>query len=88
MTYTVAVRRDEDGNYCVSVPALRGCCTYGATWEEALQNAEEAILCCLDDIAKDGDPPPPDVDPISVLMEDADQVILHRLDVHEAVAHA
>jgi antitoxin HicB len=85
VTYTVAIRRDEDGNYCVSVPAIRGCFTYGATWEEALENAEEAVLCCLDAMAKDGEPPPPNVDPVAVSMEESDQVVLHRLTVREAV---
>jgi len=88
VTYTIEVRRDEDGCYCVSVPAIEGCFTYGATWEEALENAEEAILCCLEDMAKDGEEPPLDVDPVRISMEDAEQVIVHRLEVREAVAHA
>ncbi len=43
--YTVLIERDEEtGKYCVSVPALPGCFTYGDTIEEAITNAiEEAI---------------------------------------------
>jgi hypothetical protein len=35
--YTVLIERDEEtGQYCVSVPALPGCFTYGDTIEEAM----------------------------------------------------
>jgi len=42
--YTVLIERDEEtGQYCVSVPALPGCFTYGDTLEEAIANAKECI---------------------------------------------
>ena len=42
--YTVLIERDEEtGQYCVSVPALHGCFTYGDTFEEAIANAKECI---------------------------------------------
>ena len=42
MKYKVALYRSEEG-YSVSVPGLPGCCSQGATEEEALQNIADAI---------------------------------------------
>ncbi|HEY3323709.1 MAG TPA: type II toxin-antitoxin system HicB family antitoxin [Planctomycetota bacterium] len=49
--YTIVVTRDlEDprGVYNATVPAIRGCHTWGFTRAEAFKNAREAIQCCLD----------------------------------------
>ena len=35
----------EDGGWVVEVPSLPGCLTQGATREEALENARDAIDC-------------------------------------------
>lgn len=42
MRYKVALLRSEEG-YSVSVPGLPGCCSQGATEQEALANIAEAI---------------------------------------------
>lgn len=42
MKYKVALYRSEEG-YSVSVPGLPGCCSQGATEEEALANIASAI---------------------------------------------
>lgn len=42
MKYKVALYRSEEG-YSVSVPGLPGCCSQGATEEEALANIAVAI---------------------------------------------
>jgi len=42
MKFKVALRASEEG-YSVSVPALPGCWSQGATREEALANIAEAI---------------------------------------------
>ena len=42
MKYRVALFPSEQG-YAVSVPGLPGCCSQGATEEEALENIKEAI---------------------------------------------
>lgn len=49
MEFDVLLERDEDGVWVVSVPALPGCFTQGATREEALANAKEAIALHLED---------------------------------------
>lgn len=54
--YTVLIERDEEtGQYCVTVPALPGCVTFGDTFEEAVANAKECIqgfIATLQDLGK------------------------------------
>jgi predicted RNase H-like HicB family nuclease len=57
--YTVLIERDEEtGQYCVSVPALPGCFTYGDTIEEAIANAQECIQGFVMTLQKLGKPVP------------------------------
>ncbi|MFO0889128.1 MAG: type II toxin-antitoxin system HicB family antitoxin [Isosphaeraceae bacterium] len=42
MTYKVALYRSEEGQ-SVMVPGLPGCCSQGATEDEALENIVDAI---------------------------------------------
>lgn len=41
--YQVFLERDEEGAYCVSVPDLEGCYTFGDTFAEAVSMAAEAL---------------------------------------------
>lgn len=55
MIYKIALHEDEEG-YSVSVPGLPGCWSQGATEEEALANASDAIkdyLEARDELLKD-----------------------------------
>ena len=57
--YTVAVHREEGGEgYYVTVPALPGCFTAGATEDAALANAVEAIQAHIEGLMKSGLPVP------------------------------
>ena len=47
MIYKIALYHDEEG-FSVSVPGLLGCWSQGATEEEALSNAKDAIKEYLD----------------------------------------
>ncbi len=67
LTFTIEVHgpeekeegeRGEDTGYWVSVPALPGCFTQGATYDEAVANAHEAIQCYLEALLKRGEPIP------------------------------
>jgi len=40
---------EEDGAWCASVPALKGCHTWGETYEHILEMVKEAIKLYLDD---------------------------------------
>ena len=45
----------DDGSYTVMVPALPGVVTQGATFEEALTMAREAIQCHIEGLLADGE---------------------------------
>ena len=57
--YTVLLEPDPDeGTYLASVPALTGCMTQGASREEALANAAEAIAVYVKSERMVGEPVP------------------------------
>ncbi len=58
--YTVIYERLSEGGYQVIVPALPGIVTYGPTLEEARKMAQDAILCHLRGLLKDGEEIPKD----------------------------
>jgi predicted RNase H-like HicB family nuclease len=58
MRYTVVLKREEDGGYVASVPALPGCVSEGNTRTEALNNIREAIELYVEDCREAGDPVP------------------------------
>ena len=58
-TYTVVLHPNaESGGYGVEVLALPGCFTQGATREEALERAHEAISAHIAGLRADGEPVP------------------------------
>lgn len=67
MKYTVVLRRDEEGNWLASVPALVGCHTWGKTKEEALKNAREAIEGCIESLTASGHPIPQEVPSVELV---------------------
>ncbi|MFH1744523.1 MAG: type II toxin-antitoxin system HicB family antitoxin [bacterium] len=52
--YTVNFKLTEDGVYLATVPALRGCVSYGYTIEEAEKNIREAMECHIESMIEDG----------------------------------
>lgn len=53
---------DEDEAYVAEVPALEGCLSHGATYEEAAKNIQEAMELWLETATKHGDSiPEPDI---------------------------
>ncbi len=59
--YLVEIEKNEDGGYTVTVPALPGCITEGATWDEAVANAQEAIAGFVQTLRDLGKPIPVEV---------------------------
>jgi len=55
--FRVVIEPDEDvfHAYC---PALKGCHTWGYTYEEALKNIHEAVQCHVEALLEAGDPIP------------------------------
>ena len=56
--YLINLEKNENGIYTVTVPALPGCITQGDTWEEAVANAQEAILGYIETLKELGKPIP------------------------------
>ena len=48
----------EDAAFVAEVPELAGCMAHGATYEEALANAKEAMALWIDTAKEFGDPIP------------------------------
>ena len=64
MRYPVVIHKDPESDYGVTVPDLPGCFSAGATMEEALQEAVEAIETHLEGMLLDGEaiPSPQSID--------------------------
>jgi predicted RNase H-like HicB family nuclease len=62
--FSVVVERDEEG-YFVFCPELQGCYSQGETYEEALENIEDAIRLHVEDRLQSGEEIP-HVDSISL----------------------
>ena len=66
--YTILLEPDpEEPGYTVTVPALPGIVTQGATVEEAITMAREAIALHIEGLIADGEPVPEEVEPPQVL---------------------
>lgn len=55
---TIIYWSDEEQSFIAEVPELPGCMAHGASQEEALMNAKEAIQLWLDTAKEFGDPIP------------------------------
>ncbi len=49
-TYRIALKKEPEGGYTVTVPALPGCITYGENIDEAISMAEEAIELYIEEL--------------------------------------
>lgn len=49
---------DEDQAYVAEVPELPGCLAHGASHEDALRNAKEAMALWMETAQQDGEPVP------------------------------
>ena len=52
--FSVVVEKDKDGYFAFS-PELQGCYTQGDTYEEVLENIEDAIYLHVKDMLEDGE---------------------------------
>lgn len=72
MTFLVAIHKDPDSAYGVSVPDLPGCASAGDTADEALRMAKEAIELHLEGMLDDGLDLPEPTDDIQALRSNPD----------------
>jgi predicted RNase H-like HicB family nuclease len=72
MNFLIAIHKDPDSDYGVSVPDLPGCISAGSTFSEALAMIREAIELHLEAMLDDGEEiPTPTVD-VERLRKDPD----------------
>jgi predicted RNase H-like HicB family nuclease len=64
MYFPIAIHKDPDSDYGVSVPDLPGCISAGSTIDEAMLMAREAIELHLEGLVEDGQeiPIPSDIE--------------------------
>ncbi len=53
MKYPIAIQKDKDSCYGVTVPDIPGCFSAGESLDEAITNAQEAIASHLEILAED-----------------------------------
>lgn len=58
MKYPIVIHKDPDSDYGVTVPDLPGCFSAGSTVEEAMENAQEAVLTHIEGLVMDGETVP------------------------------
>jgi len=58
LTYRVLLNREPEGGFTVNVPTLPGCITYGATVDEAIAMAKEAIELYIESLVAHNEPVP------------------------------
>jgi predicted RNase H-like HicB family nuclease len=58
MKYPIIIQKDPNSDYGVIVPDLPGCFSAGATVEEAIDNAAEAVLTHAEGLLADNDSVP------------------------------
>ena len=56
----VVIYPGEDGFWVAECPSLAGCISQGATREEAIANAREAVAAYVEALEQDGLPVPPE----------------------------
>ena len=59
-TFRIVLRREPEGAYTALVPSLPGCVTWGATIEEAMEMAKDAIENYIAILQDEGEPIPDD----------------------------
>ncbi len=48
--FQIIIEQDEAGYFVAECPALRACYTQGKTYEEAIENIQDVIALCLEDL--------------------------------------
>jgi predicted RNase H-like HicB family nuclease len=62
LTYKVRLKKEPEGGFTVTVPALPGCVTYGENEDQALTMAKEAIEGYIAVLKENGDSIPDDTE--------------------------
>ncbi len=61
-TYRILLRKEPEGGFTATVPALPGCITYGEDIDEAIAMSKEAIELYIEELQERGEVIPDDSD--------------------------
>jgi predicted RNase H-like HicB family nuclease len=65
LAYTLTIEaHPEEAGYLAFFPAVPGCHTWGSTYEEAVKDAEEALIGYLEALQKNGEDIPEEEHPV------------------------
>ena len=59
-TFKILLRKESEGGFTVTVPALPGCVTYGENVDESIAMAKEAIELYIEELKERGEAIPDD----------------------------
>jgi antitoxin HicB len=83
-TFSLTVEKHPDG-YLATFPALPGCHTWGRTYEDAVEHAQDAVAVYVRSLVAHGDPIPEEVDskyPVSLGITVRTSTIARRKSSH------
>ena len=66
MDYTIVIRKAKSGRYIASCPAIPECHAQGESYEEAVQNAKEALSLCIEYMREQGQELPQEMGSVKV----------------------
>ena len=66
----IAIHKDENTGYGVTVPSLPGCFSYGDTLEQAIEESKQAILFHIEGLLEDGIEPETNQPDLATLIND------------------
>ena len=59
LRYTAIIELDEDGFYVAEIPSIRACYAQGKTYEEAVENLQDVLEMCLEEMKSRNEEIPP-----------------------------
>ncbi|MFW6364164.1 MAG: type II toxin-antitoxin system HicB family antitoxin [Spirochaeta sp.] len=86
MRYPIFIEKDPASDYGVTVPDLPGCFSAGATLDDAVNNAEDAILTHIEGLLIDDEfiPTPSTIEELKSVHNDPDHVwMLCEIDMNK-----
>ena len=81
MKYTIVLRRNDDGSYTVTVPALPGCVTQGDNIAESLAHAKEAIESHVEGLLILGKILPNDITDVTLELRETEEILVFKVGV-------
>lgn len=79
MKFTLILQPEPEGGYSVVCPAIPGCVSQGDSLEDALRNAREAILLCLE--VRRQDHLPPVVETPEIIAREVEECLRERAEL-------